>query len=394
MRQEEIPLYDLATTPSYVVAAGGGGDPVYGKPNGIAVIERGQLDEEPAQIFSTEDFIKDIKVYVEDTAYEDFEMEDYSCEESENLDEEKTEALEKAERSGEKEGREEKSEESPTATTETKPAEAPRKRKEIFYMACAGEQYFYLIKYDGGFELLAKEKGEVDQVYFNRHLLLLTKNTILGFYDVVNTYKELSLARAKRVLSDTQEEYFYKLFRRGSNLIYKREGGSSDIPQNWDNFFVYKGSIHKVVFSEGTSTFVFQNQKYSYEGKISRIYVVKEMLVFFINLKSNAQLRFLSTRETLYQLPKITCMHISGDAVVVVTSRGDAIVYINGKYHNKTFLAYLPVTGISMVGKYAFYSVIDGGIGYAKIRHSKYGFEIFLVVLVIAIAIFYGLRKK
>ncbi|KAI4292498.1 hypothetical protein PAPHI01_1772 [Pancytospora philotis] len=387
MREEEIPLYDLATTPSYVVVAGGGGDPAYGKQNGIIVVARGSMDEESGHMLKTEDYIKDITVYADGAPCEDFAPEDYSCEESEPLEEEK-EAGEEAKGAGSAAAVD-------NETAPEQPQSVAKPPREVCYITAIGEKYFYLVRYDGEFEILMKEKFSVKQVYFKKHLLLLlTDGTFHGFYDIVENYKSFELEAKEGRHIGRQEEFFYKLFRRGARMVCKREGGSTDVPENWDSFFICNGNVHKVLYKDGSSSFVFNNQKYTYEGRISRIAVAGAAVVFYTTDERGSQLRFIAAQQTLYQLPKITCMHAEGDAVAVVTSTGDAIVYVNGAYRSKKFLAYLPVTGISLVGKYAYYSVINGGIGYEKIRYSKYSFEIWIALIAVCIAVLYGMYRR
>lgn len=443
-----ITLFDLKTSSSFVVVAGGGGNPLYGKENGIVVINKNDLNEANGlDFYKTKDFIKEIYLYVENTPCDDFEEDDTSCdrdvdstnseididvystissalqetpEESEDIIA-KTEGyntsklgnttkiyvdpsdISKTETGGMKsDAGSERNDVSLHKFTVGEPGYLENIAKsglkslsdETIYIAAVGESSFYLLKYNGVFTLLIENKCKAKAAYLTKHLLLLSNHTIHGFYDVINNPKIFKISHKKMNLDNSDEEYFYKTYRRNKRIIYKREFGTDDIPDDWDGFFVHNNRIHKILYEQGVSTFVFNNKKHSYGGKIPKVLVLGDSLVFYTIQDSISLLYFLGNSEIVFQLPKITCISNQRNTVIVATSTGYAIVYVNQEFYCKCHLSELPITGISIEGNVAYFSIITGLVSSIKIKKSRYYYGFILAVIAIIIGLILAYFKK
>lgn len=437
MRNEDMPLFDLAMTPSYLVVAGGGGNEAYGKVNGITVIAKSDAaSDKKGDFYKTEDLIKGLLVYIKDAECTNFGVDENSYEEA-MLGEKysmnaKVENMNVGAWNGAK-GRN-GAQNAGSAAASDKPAdgikvegenikiknteealdkrdakvkgsvhsiykEAVRNtlggRREAFYIAAIGDKNFYILKYADGFELLKRAECQAKQAFFTRHLLILHNHTIYGFYNVLASHVPLRLWPKQMHLDDTNEEYFYKLFRKNNLVIYKRECGSADIPDDWDNFFVWESRIYKVIYQDGLSTFVFNNKKYSYEGRIPRIVFTGSMLIFYVLQEKSSLLYFIiKDVEKVFLLPKITCMFVSGGDTIVATCTGEAIVYVNGEFYSKTQVTSLPITGIALENRTAFCSTIDGMVMRFSVRRFRYSYGILLALLVAIVGLLVALYKK
>ncbi|KAI5169205.1 hypothetical protein PAEPH01_0527 [Pancytospora epiphaga] len=378
MRQKDLTLFDLSTAGDYIVVAGGGGDEAYGKKNGVLVIAKKDLEspcENPGVLYKTPNLIREIKTYVEGGDYTDFSVDECSLGESSIF--EGFDAAEPKEKTVDK-------------NTERLKAKDTNK---VLYIIAVGEEVLYMLKFDGAFTLLATLNVVSSQVYFQKHLILLVNGTVYGFYDPGINPDSLKLQNKKDGLKDSHEEYFYNIYRRDNKLIYKREGGTVDVPDGWNRFFIYQDKIHKVLYSAGVSTFVFKNKQYSYDGEISCIYASFEMLVFYITHSKNAHLYFISNEEKVFQLPKITCLKVEKDITVVATCTGDMILYVSGVYYNKTHVSNIPITGVSLDSERIYFSLLNGEIGKVKIRR-KYSLGMLFALMVLVVAIVYGIIRK
>lgn len=353
MRTEDIPIFDLATTPEFVVAAGGGGDAAYGKQNGVAVIDkrRAASGDKECVFFCTEDLITAVSACAQGA-----QCPEIPCGEASNT-------------------------------------ETPGKDEAIL-IAATGEEHFYLLRFDGEFTLVSKTRVSVQRAYLKRHLLVLSGNTVHGFYDVAALPGTLSFPAKTASPADAHEEYFYKLFKKNDRLVPRREGGTADIPADWDQFFVNHGRIHKVVYQNGESTLVFRNKKHTFEGRIANVGVSNDVLVFYVIRDAFAFLHFVTDTVKIFRLPRITCMAISHTATIVSTSEGDAIVYVNGEFYGKRHLAFVPITGISIDGTTIFYSLLTGGVFCTRIHRIRYSLGFVLALLVIVAGIIFGLYRR
>lgn len=266
-------------------------------------------------------------------------------------------------------------------------------KSKSFYIAAAGETYFYLLKFDGNLKLLKKMKHLIKKFILTRHLFLLYRNSVYGFYDVPDNFNILKL-KAK-IIDDnsekTEEEYFYNLYKKNKRIVYKGEDGYNEISRNWDNFFIYEKKIHKVLIESNKNCFVFKNKKYSFEGRLSDILKVKNMIVFYVIQQDNALLYFINDYEKVYKLPKLTCITGHDNYIAVSTSLGDIIIYKGNEFFSRDHVADMPITGLSIDGKYIYFSILTGLVGKIKIRPScvSLGFIIAIFSTLIALIIAY-----
>lgn len=382
----EIPLFDLSASKSYIVAAGGGGNKEYGKENGIIVIDKslGKIKQE--NFYKTEDFIKSVEVFYEGQECDDFEEDDLSLDQDSSSDD--LESIPEIDSSPEENL-------DPPAETDKKKEE---NNSEIIYIAAAGDTFFYLLKFDGIFCLIKKMKHQVASMELTKHLFILYRSNLYGFYDCVNNFDGLKL-RTKLIEESSEgqhEEYLYNLYKKGKKIVYKREDGSLDVPRDWDGFFIADSKVHKIVFKEDKSVFVYKNNKYSIDGEISKVYLMKDdTIVFYSSLKAEGFLYFIKDKQKVFQLQRITSIAVNDNSVAVSTCSGDAIVYINKEFYCKIHIADLPITGIVIDNGTLYYSVINGIVDKTSIRKSNIFYLGFLIaIFFIIIAIIAGRLKK
>lgn len=414
----ETPSFDIAVTPSYVIAAGGGGEIGYGKKNGIFILlkntpkhDKGNEQGGLKNFYNTEELIHRIHVRVEGEAREEFEEDDLSCENNSDLEVDSD--IEVGSDMGvepaapelgtagpdDEQDRVLKSNhsQSSTADAEEKQTEQQPERQrgdtyETVYIIALSDSHFYMLEYNGQFRLLLHKACSVKAVHFTNNLLLLAGGTVYGFADILQNLSSFRIEKKGPAIDSTDEEYFYKLYKRKNKIVYRREFGTSDVPDdNWSGFFVHNGKIHKVLYSNGLNTFVYNNRKYSYEGEISSVRTVGNSLVFYTAVKSRYLLYFLSGEQTVFQLPKITSINSDGESVIVSTAAGDVIVYVNGVFYCKMQVSKYPVTAVAIRDGMAYYSLLSGSILSVKIRRSIYhlGFLLALLALVIGLILAY-----
>jgi hypothetical protein len=443
MKSINIPLFDLAETPSYIIVAGGGGDPTYGKENGIIVMDKKSIESETndSEVFyKTDDFIKSLNVYVENDVFEDYEEDECSLdindssEVLENItDSEKSEEITenirddklKVERDNtkqnntveiascnrrkdlnEKKKEDENQENEQNESLKNEEKETPENeeaeiqevnnsinetQKEKFWIAAIGESNFYLLEFHlGKFKLLKKLNSKISFANFSKHLFLLYKNSVFGIFNATENPKSLNL-KSKKILETeldaSHEEYFYNLYKKEDTIVYKREEGLSDIPHDWDLFFIYNKKIHKIVYSNNISKFVFNNKLHTLEGKISNIAVSLGVLIFYITKDKKSHLYFVKDSEKVYELPRITSLIAKNEYTVVVTALGDSIIYKNAVFYNKIHIADLPITGIALDNQNLYFSILNGIVEKVNINPNRVSIQLIIAISVIVIGI-------
>ncbi|KAI5152845.1 hypothetical protein ENBRE01_3056 [Enteropsectra breve] len=355
-----IPLFDLAGIDKYIIGAGGGGNPAYGKDNGICIIEKDAPEGAEPHFFSTEEFIRKIQA----TAAED-SPEDFDADES-IVDGIREETLK----------------------------DTVQDENAIFIVAL-GEEHLYLVKFNGEFSLLEKTPIKADAILLrNNNLFVLENGRAYGMLHILSNgfLREKSEEPQGK---DRSEEYFYQLYKRGHEIVPRRECGTRDIPANWARFFVKNKKIHKIIFSDGVSSFVYKNKQYNLEGEVTHCGVAGDSLVLCLNRGGTCLLHFIRSSEKVFSIPKATAMHISEDnRVVVATSDGDALVYVNDVFYSKTHISNLPVTGLYLSKNMLYYSIITGHIESINIQPINYSrfLQVSLLIIVIGFIIAYWSR--
>lgn len=359
MFAKDLTFFDLAGTSTHLVAAGGGGSTDYGKRNGILIAKKGELDAQSAVFYETEDIIRHVRVYREREGYEDFPTDEYSDEDGEASLEE------------------------PHAG----PAMANQKvSASEFFIAAAGLSFFYLLKFTGKVTLLKKIRFAVEELYLTRHLLILHSGTLSGFYNAIINPRVIQVQQKQNSFLDANEEYFYRLFRKGNEIVYKRECGTQDIPANWSNFYLHEQRVYKILFDSGKSSFVFDNKRYSYEGRIPRIFMNNGMLSFYVVQEKGSMLVFIRDTEMAYKLPKITCLTAEGPNVAAATCNGDIILYRNGIFRSKTYASPIPITGLVLDGAVVYYSTLMGELSCCSVSPSRVMLWFLIALLLIVLS--------
>ncbi len=271
-----------------------------------------------------------------------------------------------------------------------------KKSDETIYIFGITEFSFYFLRFKNQkFKLLMHENYKIKYFHLTKHLFLLINHKVYGFNNIIKNYKKVTpIPLEKIILESSDEEYLYNIYKSNNRLIFKREFGIDDITDDWDNFFLYNKKIHKVLYENNKSTFVFNNKKYSYNGKIGKIFVLKNgNLVFFITKNRISYLYFLSLLEKVFLLPKITAINYSKNTVIVATFEGTSIVYESDVFYSKSHISDLPITGVSIEGNIAYFSIITGCILKKKIRKSKYYYGFIIALFVILIGYFINYYK-
>lgn len=381
MFASELTIFDLVETTTHLVAAGGGGDPEYGKANGIIVIlkpskEDCKDDELSGSFFGTDDIIRHIATYEEGTDCLEFQTD---------------EDIEEASTSSSAAPCE--SEDYAATLAGSTESGSGRNKPVRFFIAAAGLSFFYLLEFNGEFRLLRKLSGEIGPFYFTRHLIFLKSGNFNGFYDVIGQPENIHI-KETQPSADINEEFFYSGFRKGNEIICRCESGTSNIPNNWSNFFVRDRFVHKVLHNSGESSFVFNNIKYSYEGEIPRIEYNNGMVIFYVLQENGSLLVFLKDKEVVYKLPRITCMRVKGKDTAIATVTGDVILYRDDVFISKTFISPIPISGICLDKSLLYYSTITGHIGLRTIRAKNRTLWLLAALLIVVIAVWIKFWKN
>lgn len=387
MANAEIPLFDMKIAGPYIFCAGGGGSKEYGKENGIAVARKEAVSRGMGRIdcfYKTKDLISSIQVYtpaenhnIDPSLYQEFPEDGDGTYDSTDS----TGGLDTAEQDTEARQEDGKAKGDSSGTEK-------RSSDQEAFIAAIGDEFFYFLRFEGVFTLLSKMEKRVRMSALGRHLFLLCNHEIYGFYDAVSNPSCIRIGlRTIKETDASTEEYLYRLVRSRSSIVPKNESGTSDIAGDWESFFTHKGSIHKVILSKGKNVFVFKNEKYEIEGRMSRVVPHNDTLAFYSNTAEGGTLYFINSSKKVYKLPKITAFGVYRESVVVATCKGDAVVYSNGKYVSKVHTSSVPVTGVSMDDERVYFSVLTGEI--ESTRYKRH--HTLTVVLIAALALALGL---
>jgi len=263
--------------------------------------------------------------------------------------------------------------------------------KESVLIAGAGEKYLYLLKFDGNFKLLTKIEGNVSNITLDKYFFFLFKNRVYGFYDLAC----INILREENKKKETEEEFVYKVYKRKGELVYKKECGTGDVTENWDGYFVYGDKIHKIIHQNEHSTFVFKNNKYKYKGRIPKIVVRGEELIFYVLVESKSILYILGDKETAFELPKITAMCVENEWIIVATCEGNVLLYKEKRFYSNKHLTDYPITGISIDKDQIYYSIITGKVLWTKMKPKNYllWFALAVVTMIAAMVLAYYKRS-
>lgn len=424
MQLPTFPIFSMKHMNNKTVAGGGGGDPQYGKKNGILIFDN---EGDPIAYFATEDTIRDIQVMVEydpddkreSEMSEDFSMDgeiknlNISLEEKElkhELTNEVRPVVEKNSKDslneGNKEGIHGKSndDEKNGSNGNSKDGYNEKPNDEIeeedlragaitpipegvtgpIYICASGFAYFYFLRLDHiQFTLLHKQKIRFDFLRFCG-----SPSLIVGVSQD-HLYSGIPGGDLQRVSSSESswEDYMYML---GDRII--REDGSSDIPGNWHSFYTIGNRIYKVVKErnqQGANVlcFVFNGKKYYYDAIKSLNYDPATSALYFYTPGENSQLNIIDSSGVVSEkIKRITCL----DRELVGT--GDGKIYSNKKCAK---VDPLPITGVSMDSKGVIYfSTLSGTVGRATFKSNNLRFYIVLLsILMLIIALIIGFRR-
>jgi len=412
MTNSRFPTFTLETTKNYVFVAGGGGSEDYGKENGILAFRKskvGKAEEKPKDFFKTSDIILQLRVFTESSnelcsqveelaikerpaIAEKLEMSDSEddftnqlktkgskaslCETEESIAEEAQESEEST--------RNRKESRAKTGGSEQEKAVS---RDSPIFIVAVGDKKLYVLTFDGKFTVRCISSTKVKQAYLNRHLILLRNSTISGFYDFTAQSKPDLDFKIKKIHENPEgltEEYVYKLYKKKNEIVALTEYCTEDVPEDWSRFFIFGGSIHKIITEKGKNAFVFQNRKYEIEGRISDVLVSKEKLIFFSNVDAKSQLYFLNHTCKTYDLPNLTAITQFDKTTAVATSAGDVLIYVDGFYIKKYIVSTVPISGLSLDCSKLFYCTITGDIG--SIPYSTRNYLLLKLTAFIAVA--------
>lgn len=399
MEAPVFPIFTLKVKNNLVIAGGGGGDKKFGKANGVIVLDRVSMRD--MGYYETSDIVVDICVYdpvedVEEIDSDDMSWDEYDSETSDRQCEEGC-----AEGEGGSDG---------TGDVDAGSGEAAEtsggETGQRLYLACSGEEYFYLLRYEcTRLVLMKKIEKRIDSQVFAKDLYVISDRTLFGFHNVIETPDTLDdilrPERRRRKINSTllgdesHEEYIYRLSKKKNRIVFKREEGRSDILNNWENFFLTPGMVHKVVLEDGKSTFVYNSKKYSHNRKVGRIVCKGGALVYYLKGRDSA-IYFQTEYEKSYSIPKITTMSWDGEYVTVGTGDGYVYLFHENMLRRRRRVCNVPVTGVGFAEGYVYFSTVGGLIDRRDILGGSWTPYVMLalIVLVAAIlaAVFFGKR--
>ncbi|ELA41991.1 uncharacterized protein VICG_01008 [Vittaforma corneae ATCC 50505] len=439
----DFPTFTLKTTKNYVFVAGGGGNKDYGKQNGVVAFRKENISKELGDFedfFQTDDFILHLQVYTSCEEEQDGQMErllirerpaiaeefdpsdseDACAEELSTTSEEKgamedgnkndiQSVNEEAENENivSKNGDDNKSktggdgsENKNEGDTRTKKEVLSSLQKNPIFVAGIGDKNFYLLRFDGKFSLCCVSNNKIRQAHLSEHLILLKNNIIAGFHNIIHQNKPTLNFKIKKFHEDTEnlaEEYVYKLYKKKDEVVALNDHCTQDIPEDWFKFFIFGNSIHKVINENDKNTFVFHNQKYEIEGKLSNFIVQKSRIIFFANREKEGHLYFIDQSSKRYELPKITAIAQFNDTTCVATAQGDVIIYVDGVYSQKHSVATIPISGVGLDDSKIYFCILTGEIGCKKYSTSTHlvlkTASILVLVIAIIIAVIFKYKR-
>ncbi|KAF7683964.1 hypothetical protein TCON_0833 [Astathelohania contejeani] len=397
MNYPVFPIFTIAVKGDRVIAAGGGGDPDFGKRNGVLILDLTTYND--LGYYETPDLISDIYVYETD------DVDSESLEEADSKEMEEDGIKNKS------------SNQEITAFKEisNRKKYQPKKRKyqnqeknkdkpnSQLYVSAISNDYLYLLRINNDkFTLLQKIKKKVSFQMFTSKFFFISNQQLYGFDrihktpELLDTITELDPKDDQQ--TDThQEEYFYTLYKNEGLIIPQREEGTRDIFNNWESFFIISNRIHKVVFEYGLYTFVFNNKKYQYSEvpRSIRFNPFNQTIVFF--LKGYEQSLHIITwlgEEYIHKIPMITCLNTEGEVTVVGTGEGKVYIYKEPCYGSAMTVADVPITGVALYKGYVYFTSFNGLIDRKKVNYRLYVFSFILLVGIICGIIAYYWKLK
>ncbi|ELQ73791.1 hypothetical protein THOM_3293 [Trachipleistophora hominis] len=218
-----FPLYTLTLTHNVVIAAGGGGDPLFGKKNGIVIMDSTTAKE--LIFFKTEDIIRSVRVYMSTQLVlpendDELSAADYRAQEV------RMERLSTCVVKG-------------VCDAADNLAQLP---SCTLYLTLVGMESFSHVKICGGeMHVLERYRMRVDQHAYTNFNIFLAQGKIFAYMPCVPWQVD------RRRIKSQQEEYFYGLARKNDTVVVVREDGHIDVNDDWEGFFYKNRRIHKVV---------------------------------------------------------------------------------------------------------------------------------------------------
>lgn len=406
-----FPVFDLKSTNEYLFIAGGGGSKEYGKENGVMAIRKSSFikQAEKAEFFyKTSDLIIYIQIFSErkeeiTSLFPEIEL-DEAPEMADGFGSTETETYIPYEQ-------EASSSEEIISNTKIKNQEnlsqlkpekkfPERKPSTSIFILAIGDDNLYILKFSTTFSLHCKIEKRIKFAFLNKHLFLMKNDKINGFYDVINNPSTVrfKISKISENTTDPTEEYVYKLYKRKREVIALNENCTRDIPKDWDGFFIVGNKIHKILKQDQMNVFVFKNQQYKIAGKISRIIVQKDALIFYSNTEKDGNLYFVGKEEKVYKLPKITAITVWNGFTAVATIQGNVIIYQDGSYSQRTKVSDLPITGVAMDRNKIYFSQLDGEVKWIRRvstveKALKYSALIIIFIAIAAYIFFKGSKE-
>ncbi|KAM0680408.1 hypothetical protein GINT2_001468 [Glugoides intestinalis] len=420
-----FPIFSMKATKSFLFVAGGGGNKDYGKKNGVFAIRKDTVSKDSdkfADVYETTDIILKLQVYTlnekeleekkekialkgmpiiqENSRSADSSLNNSFVFENENKSEEDETSYNKETNEKSVEGKsstlikkEYKVKEGEKEAALLKKEAKLKLKKNPIFIAAIGDERFYFLRFDGKFSLIAVLNKKIKQAYLNEHLFLLRNEVVTGFYNVCeNPTPKLNLKTGKILenhIKDLAEEHVYRLYKKDEKVVILNDSCTEDIPATWHKFFVSGDQIYKIIYENGKNVFVFQNEKYKFEGQISDIMVQNQKITFYCNKETESNLYFIANSSKMYNIPKITAITEFENKTCVATCKGDVIIYINGNFSKKYELSSLPITGVDIDATHVYFSNLAGDIGVKKyIESTNYLLRaLWIIMLLISIII-------
>ncbi|KAL6120926.1 hypothetical protein NUSPORA_02256 [Nucleospora cyclopteri] len=367
-----MPLFDMKSTKTAYIVAGGGGKEDYGIQNGITVVMK---RDEKQFFYKTEDIIREIEV-----------LNDEECKNEVQINH-VTEKDQKTENTINKLSRKEQEHETDRKLLDRIKQKNPEMTKNgvNLLIAAIGVENFYLIKFNGSFHLLSKTKKTVKKVYLGEFLVILEKGGRLSaFHDVKN-----SPALKFEEFEGKSEGMVYKMVKRDRKVVLTGENGQKYAKIGGiSTFYVKNGEIHSVLSEGGKSRFEINGEIREVEGKIGKIAYNGSFLVFYATIPTGS---VLFVGDNKFNLPKITDMAVNRDIVAVATVYGDIYIYKNGLKINRINVSDLPITGLAIENEIVHFSVLNGVVSSVSIS-KKMSVSTFILIALLIIFIAMGIK--
>ncbi|KAM0678476.1 hypothetical protein BDAP_000876 [Binucleata daphniae] len=422
-----FPIFDIKVVDEFVIASGGGGDPLFGKKNGVVVYD---LTTYKGICFcETDDVIEKIKICDQSSKFgADLDdkkkmKEGFSCD-SDEITEKYDEDTKKSDVEDGKnevnkhdilEGNRHNVNETDNDNVKNNKILGANDKtlvanennvavngKTYFIIACGLKNFYYITLHKNEMKLIQKIEGRVDCCYYNEILLFTYKSHLYGICDrnKIQIYDKPkykhSIYQSNTKFDQNHEEYLYSIKKDDYKISFHREDLSEDIPENWVSFFVVKNYVYKVLKQESNYVFVFQGIKYKFEHEVCEPYYNHKLeeLVFYLRGEKSQVCFYRRNYKKCVFIDRITALNVDNNIVSVADSDGRVFIFDEQRNYVIKKVYDLPITGCAVKDNYVYFCSFNGLIDRKKIRTNKFYFVLFALSVIFSILLYFVTRNK